>query len=175
MKYAFTPSELDKASEAIWSTLFGLGSVSKKLAFSQATRQLANAGLIDQYSPRPGTRAYSLVKTAFDTALKYSFLDAPDNGHFRAILTDPDDYESEDWQKCVIGFMGEYEQKRFAREEIIKGALGWAKENLGLETESIDKDSIAWRCVEEALNQAIKDKIVSQTVFYGVERLQLAQ
>lgn len=175
MEHAYSNDNFDEAAEVVWKALFGLGSVAETLAYSQAAQKFVDAGWIKNHPPQPGTEDDDFIRTSIETARSYDFIDSPQPGHVRAILRFAYDYELEDWERCIIGFMGENEGKGLGRDEIIKGAMSWAKENLGLQQTRLHQKSEVWIHLETALNQTIKDKIVKQTVFYGVERLRLAE
>ena len=173
MNRSFSSDTLDEAAEVIWGALFGLGAIKDTLAFSQASLRLYDAGLIGKHPIESESVDDDFVKAAFQRALSYDFLDMPKTGQYRAILKNAADYERDDWEKCIVGFMGDNEDKRLGRQDIIKGAVAWAKNNLGLQLRNVSPKSRVWTQVEIALNQAINDRVINQTIFYGVERLQL--
>jgi hypothetical protein len=166
------PFTSDELAEEVWKALFGLGPIPEHLAMSQASKRLSDSHMMPLRTIDTDAEAEHLVREALDVAVDYAFLDEPRPGFVRAVLKDPNDYEPEDWRKCILSSMDEGPMKR---EDVVWNAVIWARENLGLGIGRIEKGDGVWQCVETELNEMIHEKVVKQTVFYGIERLQMMQ
>ena len=165
-----TYPDSDELAEEIWGALFGLGAVPERLAHSQALKRLTDNRMIPDSTAKNPRALDRLMRLGFDTAINYEFLDAPKNGFLRAVLTSPDDYEENDWRRCILNSIGD---EPMQRERVIRTAVGWARENLGLKLPKLIKGGKTWQQLESVLNDIIRTREIKQTVFYGVERLQL--
>ncbi len=162
----------DELAEEVWQALFGLGPIPKRLAFNQAVKRLGDAQMIPESIFENENDLKRLMDSTFNTAVNYEFIDTPKPGFYRAVLKDPTDYEFNDWKRCITAGMGDTPMER---EAVIRNAVNWARENLGLAQTKIQKNDETWRRIESVLNETIKDKTIKQTIFYGIERLQIVQ
>lgn len=160
----------DELAEAIWNALFGLGPIPEQLAYSQALKRLTDDKMFPPDIAKEQHALNRLMRKAFDTAIHYQFIDVPRDGFLRAVLKTSEDYEFEDWRRCIINSMGDTPMER---EQVIRAAVEWARENLGLRLPRFTKGGKIWLQLDSVLNDIIRTKEIKQTVFYGVERLQL--
>lgn len=160
----------DELAEAIWNALFGLGAIPEQLAYNQALKRLTDDKMFPPNIAKDQRALYRLMRKAFDTAINYQFIDTPKDGFLRAVLTTPEDYEFDDWRKSIINSMGDDPMER---ERVIQTAVEWARESLGLQLPRLTKGGEIWSQLDSVLNEIIRTKEIKQTVFYGVERLQL--
>jgi hypothetical protein len=161
---------VDEMAEEIWKILFSLGPIKKEVAFRQSVVGLFRAGLITDPEPSQGSDTYHLIQMALNAAVEYGFLDIPREDCYRAILSKPEDLEPEDWKMCLTNAM---EDEVMNRNEAIRLSAEWAERNIGLQLHALNEQDPVWRQLDLAINQAIRDKAMKQTIFYGVEKLQL--
>ena len=161
---------VDMMAEEIWKILFSLGPIRKEVAYSQSVAGLFKVGLITDPAPQPDSDAHELIEMAFKTALEYGFLDTPEDNSYRAVLTNAEDFEESDWRMCLLNAM---EEKPMSRDEAISATANWAIRNVGLNVKSLTKDDVVWKYLDSAINGAVRDKIMKQTIFYGIEKLQV--
>jgi hypothetical protein len=163
-------ASLDQLAEEIWTLLFGLGTVNLPVAMDLSSRALYEKGLIRSRASSLGTRTGDLLYAAINTAVDYGFLDTPRQGYYRAVLTNPEDYEPKDWRMCLFNSI---EDETIGRDEAVKRAARWARKNVGLQYTDLDQKSIVWKELDKAIDRSIKDKEIKQTVFYGVVKIHL--
>ena len=65
------------------------------------------------------------------------------------------------------------EGESVGREDAIRKTAEWAKQNLGLEYSRLSRNSVVWKGIDAAIIQAVKDKEIKETVFYGVVKIQV--
>jgi hypothetical protein len=162
-------ASIDELTEETWKVLFGLGTVTEEKALDLAASALYEKGLIRSRTTKAGTRTGELLREILQTALEYSYMDAPEEGCLRAILNSPEDYEAEDWRMCLFNSI---EDESLEREEAITKAARWARDNLGLKYARLQKNGVVWKGIDRAIEDAIRSKEIKQTVFYGVIKIQ---
>ena len=161
---------VDEMAEEIWRILFSLGPVRRDVAFRQSASGLYQSGHLSDPEPEPKSDTHELLNLAFQAAVTYGFLDMPDPSSYRAILTDPADLEQEDWEMCLTNAI---EETAMSREDAIKATETWIEQNIGLSLKKKKTRADVRQRLDAAINQAIKNKLLKQTVFYGVEKLQV--
>jgi hypothetical protein len=163
-------ASLDELAEEIWNLLFGIGIVSLRAAISIVAAGLYEKGIIRKRKANLGSTIGDILYEAVKLAVEYDYLESPRPDYYRAVLRDAEDYELEDWRMCLFNAI---ENESVGREEAIRMAAEWAKQNTGLEYSRLGKKSLIWRRLEETIDEAIKNKEIKQTVFYGVVRIQV--
>jgi hypothetical protein len=162
-------ASIDELTEEGWKLLFGLGPLTLQKTLDLMASGLHDKGLIRSRTSRQGTRTGDLLYEVIETALEYGYMDMPEPDHYRAVLVNAEDYEPDDWRMCVFNSI---EDESIEREEAVVRAAKWAKDNLGLEYSRLSKNGVVWKHLDEAIETAIREKEIKQTVFYGVIKIQ---
>ena len=165
-------ASIDELAEEMWYILFGLGGVSLPIALDLASKGLYDKGLIKSRATDRGTKTGDILHSALMTAVEYGFMDSPQDGFYRAVLPAAQDYGVKDWQMCLFNSI---EGESVGREEAIRKAAEWAKKNLGLASSDLSESSPVWLKLDDAIDRAIKEKSIKQTVFYGVMKLHVVE
>jgi hypothetical protein len=162
-------ASIDELTEEAWKILFGLGAVTRTEALELVASGLHKKGLVRSRASKLGTRTGDLLYDVLKTAVGYGYLDTPSPEHFRAVLNNAEDYEPSDWRMCLFNSIED--ESSIGREEAIVKAAKWAKENLALEYGRLKKNGTIWKHLDQAIETAIRNKEIKQTVFYGVEKI----
>lgn len=143
-KANFINMDIGEQTELVFEILFGQGPLSLAAATKSVVTALKNKGLAAKR--QSGKHLTWTIERTIRTAVEYGYLDEPQEGFVRAIITDVKNYELADWRMCVEKALGERPNRG---EDDIKAVLHWAVKNTGLQLGRVDKRGLAYRRVRE--------------------------
>lgn len=157
-----------KLAQEIWRILFGLGMVEKSWALWHMLRVFVDIGVFSKEALSAKGEHEYVVENALYNAIKFGYIDMPKKNFVRAILTEPEDYISEDWSMCLLRVMS---GKSMSRVDAIRQAVNWAKTNLGLQINRVTDKSSIWKKIAIEINSAVKENKIELTISNGTEYL----
>jgi bifunctional pyridoxal-dependent enzyme with beta-cystathionase and maltose regulon repressor activities len=97
------------------------------------------------------------IKKALTACIKKGYVDKPQRGHIRAVLTDAREYQPDEWEFCLLESLG---KELVTRDDAVKKAVTWAAENLGLTQKSVRKTSPVYKKLKLAITATIRTREV---------------
>ncbi len=145
-------ASIDELAEAIWTDLFGMGAVQESVAVGRSSGKLYEAGLITARHAPQGSPLSELIEEAIETGVAYDYLDRPQRGYIRAVIREPTNYESADWDYCLSAALDGPQE----RDELIQNTVIWAEDFLGLEIEELAPGDAVWSSLTKAIQRGMK-------------------
>ncbi len=96
---------------------------------------------------------YNQILAALEVAAKAGRLDRPKRGYVRACKTDATAYRVDDWRHALMASLG---TEPVDRDDAIRAAAEWARDNLGLEFTRLRSDGHIAEGLRSAVNSAIR-------------------
>jgi hypothetical protein len=148
-------TDLDQSDvhAAAFAALWTHGPLEKDDAVRRVADHLRQAGHLDFQRLRADGPLYGQVLDAIESAVKAGHLDRPRRGHVRACKPDATAYTPEDWRHALVTSLGTDPSER---EEAIRAAAEWARENLGLDFTRLRGDGHIVEALRSAINSAIR-------------------
>lgn len=142
-------SVLDEVFAALWTR----GSLEKDDAVRQVAEHLRTAGYIEFQRLRSDGPLYAQILGFIEAAVKAGRLDRPKRGQVRACKPDATTFTADDWRLSLVASLG---AEPFDRDDAIRVAAEWARDNLGLEFSRLRSDGHIVLGLRSALNSAIR-------------------
>lgn len=149
--------ELDEDTQvlALWSTLFGEGTLDLEQAIRLGAQRLRAQGWLEYQALRQAGEIYKTIEERLLSARRGNApFDRPKPGHIRAIEPDADRFTAEDWRDCLMGALAT--QHRADRTHAIRLAFDYAQEQYGLGVQRLRGGGKAERAIKSAINSAIR-------------------
>ena len=141
---------LDEVSAALWT----LGPLDKDEAVRRGGRLPSPGGPRSKFERlRQDGPLFAQVLEAIESAVKAGRLDRPKRGQVRACKGDAAIYTADDWRQALVVSLG---TEPTDREEAIRAAAEWARDNLGLEFSRLRGDGRIVEGLRSAINSAIR-------------------
>jgi hypothetical protein len=145
-----TPESLqDEAFTALWTH----GPLEKDEAVRRVAEHLRQAGYVEFQRLRTDGPLYAQILEAIESAVKAGRLDRPKRGYVRAFKADATAYTADDWRRALVASLS---TEPVEREEAIRAAAEWARDNLGLEFARLRSDGHIVEGLRSAINSAIR-------------------
>jgi type I restriction enzyme S subunit len=139
--------------DEVFAALWTLGPLEKDEAVRRVADHLRQAGYIRFERLRTDGPLFGQLIDAIESAVKAGRLDRPKRGHVRACKTDATAYTADDWRHALVASLG---IEPTDRDEAIRAAAEWARDNLGLEFTRLRGDGHIVEGLRSALNSAIR-------------------
>ena len=146
--------------EQAFEALLGLGAVPRDTAVRTVANQLMRLGLIPSFKKlRQKSALYRHVDNVIRASVRAGRLERPSDEEVRAVLPRARDYTTEHWRLAVLGVLtGELG----LREQIIRDAADWARENMGLQFKRLSSRSAIYRGIDQAIERGIEEQTIKQ-------------
>jgi hypothetical protein len=122
-------ADADDRASLVWEELLGLGVLSKDESVRLAAHGLRESGRADFRRLDSSGSLYEAVLDSIERGVRLGLLDRPRRGFIRATLESAQDYPDWLWQSCLLASL---DREFVSRDEAVRGAAGWAVENLAL-------------------------------------------
>jgi type I restriction enzyme S subunit len=148
-------SEIDPAflQDELSAALWPLGPLEKDAAVRRVADHLRQAGHVHFERLRADGPLFAQVLNAIESAVKAGRLDRPKRAHVRACKADATTYTPDDWRHALVASLG---TDPVDRDDAIRSAAEWARDNLGLEFARLREDGHIVEGLRSALNSAIR-------------------
>lgn len=143
----------DTLHEEVFAALWTLGPLKKPDAIRRVADHLRQTGRVRFERLRSDGALYSEVLAAIDSAAKAGHLDRPQRGYVRACKPDPTTYSPDDWHHALISILG---RDPADRDDAIRSAAEWARNNLGLEFARLRSDGCIVLGIRSAIDSAVR-------------------
>jgi hypothetical protein len=161
-------ADADDRATLVWQELLGLGAMSKDESVRLAAHGLRESGRADFRRLDSSGSLYEAVLDSIERGVRLGLLDRPRRGFIRAILESAQDYPVWLWQLCLLSAL---DREFVSRDEAIRGAAGWAVENMALRHRNLRAGGRVDAGLRRALARAIRQgKVLKQ----GRELIRLA-
>lgn len=148
-----TNQSLDELAEIAWGALFGEGPVREYLAVHRLARQFNTEQLTRARHARRDSPLARLLKSVLKKGVENGYFDRPKPRYIRAVLRDPVDYQTEDWQRCLTETLS---TKPIELESAIGEAASWASGVYGLDYSEIARNDVIWKGLQKAINNGVR-------------------
>lgn len=153
-----TEVALETLQDEVFAALWTHGPLEKADAVRKVAEHLRQAGYVEFQRLRAEGPLYNQILKALETAVKAGRLDRPQRGHIRASKTDASDYTADDWRHALVASLG---PNPTDRDEAIRAAAEWARDNLGLEFARLRSDGHIVQGLRSAINSSIRrDEVI---------------
>lgn len=148
-------ADLDKKQlhYAVFMALWPHGPLEKDAAVRKVAEHLRERGLVAYQRLRTDGRLYAELLDAVESAVKAGLLDRPRRGCVRAVKVHAQAFTTEDWRYALITNL---DGEPTDREDAIRAAAEWARENLGLHFARLRRDGKIVQGLRSAINSAIR-------------------
>ena len=150
-----------EVSAALWTH----GPLAKDTAVRRVADHLRQSGPVDFQRLRADGPLFAQVLDAIESAVKAGLLDRPKRGHVRACRADATTYTPDDWRHALVASLG---TDPVDRDDAIRSAAEWARDNLGLEFDRLREDGHIVEGLRSALNSAIRR---GEVIRYDAKRI----
>jgi hypothetical protein len=140
---------LAEAASALWP----LGPLAKDHAVRRVADHLRQAGYVQFERLRSDELLFEEVLFLIEAAVRSGRLDRPRGGYVRACKPNAADYTAADWRHALVASLG---TDPTDRDEALRAAAEWARENLGLAFECLRGDGQIADGLRSAINSAIR-------------------
>ncbi|MCA8978582.1 MAG: hypothetical protein KDC14_01055 [Planctomycetes bacterium] len=154
----------DARHAAVFAALWLRGHVEKDAAVRIVADHLRERGHVSFQRLRTDGQLYATVLGAVERAVKLGVLDRPRRGHVRAIKT-AQAMTTDDWRNALVSIL---DGEPIEREDAIRRAAEWARNNMGVEFERLRTDGHIATGLRSAINSAIRR---GDVVRYGATHL----
>lgn len=137
----------------VFAALWTHGPLEKDDATRRVAEHLRQVGYVEFQRLRADGPLYSQILDAIESAVKAGRLDRPKRGHVRACKSDATAYTADDWRHALVASLG---TEAMERDEAIRVAAEWARDNLGLEFARLRSDGHIVEGLRSAINSAIR-------------------
>jgi hypothetical protein len=163
-------SDLDKDQlhDAVFVALWPHGPLEKDAAVRKVAEHLREAGLVAFQRLRADGPLYAQVLDAVESAVKAGLLDRPRRGYVRAVKADAQAFTAGDWRHALVASLG---GEPADREDAIRAAAEWARENMGLDFARLRGDGHIVQGLRSGINSAIRRGEVAR---HGARRISRA-
>lgn len=158
----------DQLRDAVFVALWPHGPLVKSAAVRRVAEHLREAGLVAYQRLRTDGPLYAELLHAIESAVKARVLDRPRRGYVRAVKTDAQAFTAEDWRHALLASL---DSEPADREDAIRAATEWARENMGLSVARLRRDGRVVQSLRSAINSAIRR---GEVVRHGAKRLSRA-
>jgi type I restriction enzyme, S subunit len=118
-----------------------------------------------------GARAiYKEIDAALTNVMAAGVVDRPSNGVDRSVLPDAGAFSREHWRTCLLAAV---DGEALEREEAIRLAAEWARDNLGLKFKRLPSDGRIVKGLKSAMNSAIRRGELERVGSDKVRRVEL--
>lgn len=138
---------------AVFAALWTHGPLEKDDAVRRVAEHLRQAGYVEFQRLRADGPLYGQILAAIESAVKTGRLDRPKRGHVRACKADAAAYTADDWRHALVASLG---AEPADRDDAIRAAAEWARDNLGLEFARLRSDGHIAEGLRSAINSAIR-------------------
>lgn len=139
--------------EIAWEALFGQGMLEKDVAIRTVADELRNLDLARFKRLRQDGPLYGAIAAAIEKGVREGSFDRPRRGCVRAVLHDPKEYTSADWQRCLLAVIG---PESADIDATLRAAAEWARDIMGLEYERLREDGGILTGLREALENEVR-------------------
>ena len=146
---------LDQATlhAEVFAALWTYGPLEKDDAARKVAEHLRQIGYVEFQRLRADGPLYSQILDAIESAVKAGRLDRPKRGYIRACKSDATAYTADDWRHALLASLS---TEAMERDEAIRVAAEWARDNLGLEFALLRSDGHIVEGLRSAINSAIR-------------------
>ncbi len=152
---SFVELPIDKRAEIVFEALFGLGPMDKRAVTRQVAKALSQSGRLNFKRSKTNLPLGEVIEEAIETALTYGYLDRTKEGNILAVIHQPEDYQPEDWELCLLRSLA-IEIEPVTIEDAVKSATRWAVKNLGLTSETEPEENPVSAELSNAVNRLIE-------------------
>jgi type I restriction enzyme S subunit len=139
--------------DELFTALWTLGPLDQATAIRKVAESLRAAGHVDFQRLRADGPLHTQILTALETAVETGQLDRPTLGHVRACKPDATAYTPDDWRDALVASLG---PEPIDREQAIRNAAEWARDNLGLAFSRLRNDGHIAEGLRSAITSAIR-------------------
>jgi type I restriction enzyme S subunit len=139
--------------DEVFAALWTHGPIEKDAAVRRVADHLRQAGRVQFERLRADGPLFGQVLDAIESAIKAGRLDRPRRGYVRATKADATTYTLNDSRHALVASLG---PEPIDRDDAIRAAAEWARDNLGLEFARLREDGHILESLRSALNSAIR-------------------
>lgn len=137
----------------VFDALWGRGPLKRDEAIRFVAEHLRDRGAVAFQRLRADGPLYAQVQAAVTSAVKEGLLDRPRRGLVRAVKHDAQSFTADDWRLALGRTLDE---EPTDREDAIRTAAEWARDDLGLEFARLRADGHIVQGLRSAINSAIR-------------------
>lgn len=148
-------SALDQqeVQDEVFAALWPRGPLEKDEAVRLVAEHLREAGYVQFQRLRSDGPLYAQCLEYVESAVKAGRLERPKRGQVRACKHDATTFTADDWRHALLASLG---TDPTHREDAIRVAAEWARDNLGLEFSRLRSDGHIVEGLRSAINSAIR-------------------
>jgi hypothetical protein len=139
--------------DEVFAALWPLGPLEKHDAVRRVAAHLRETGHVEFQRLRADGPLYAQLLGFIEAAVKAGRLDRPKRGQVRARKADATTYTPDDWRLALVTSLG---TEPSDRDDAIRAAAEWARDNLGLEFSRLRSDGHIVEGLRSAINSAIR-------------------
>lgn len=143
----------DAVHDEVFAALWARGPLEKDDAVRRVAEHLREAGYVEFQRLRSDGPLYAQFLGFIEAAVKTGRLDRPKRGQVRACKADAATFTADDWRHALVASLG---TEPVDREEAIRVAAEWARDNLGLEFSRLRADGQIVEGLRSAINSGIR-------------------
>lgn len=143
----------DEQVDVVWGSLFTRGALDKDAAIRDVAEELRSIDFARFKRLRKDGPLYGAIAAAIERGVREGRFDRPRRGCVRAVLSDPRNYNDEDWRWCLLEVVG---AEPVDIDTALRAAAEKAREALGLEYVRLREDGVILTRLRAVLEEAVR-------------------